>query len=97
MEERPLPLGTHISDRVEKGGVHFYRIDLSTGDVQRPFAITAQTTGSNRLKLLLFDKNEAGGWSLKATVSGQRRCCTCNVRCICCWNPINQSINQLDH
>ncbi|CAK8537143.1 unnamed protein product [Lathyrus sativus] len=61
---RPLPLGEFISKRVEKQCAHFYSVTITEEEARAGFVCRVQSSDKSKFKLLYFDQEDNGGFSL---------------------------------
>ncbi|XP_068637299.1 chaperone protein dnaJ 15-like [Aristolochia californica] len=61
---RPLPLGTAVSEKVEKQCAHFFRVTINDQQAQAGIVVRVTSASQSKFKLLYFENEANGGYGL---------------------------------
>uniref|UniRef100_A0A0A0KPP4 J domain-containing protein n=1 Tax=Cucumis sativus TaxID=3659 RepID=A0A0A0KPP4_CUCSA len=61
---RPLPIGTSVSGKVDKQCAHFFGVTINEEQAQTGIVIRVTSTAQSKFKLLFFEQDINGGYSL---------------------------------
>ncbi|XP_022152257.1 chaperone protein dnaJ 15-like isoform X1 [Momordica charantia] len=61
---RPLPVGTSVSGKVDKQCAHFFGVTINEEQAQAGIVIRVTSTAQSKFKLLFFEQDFNGGYSL---------------------------------
>ncbi|XP_019101090.1 PREDICTED: chaperone protein dnaJ 15-like [Camelina sativa] len=71
---RGLPIGTSVSGKVDKQCAHFFRVTISEQQAESGVVVRVTSTAQSKFKLLYFDQDSSGGYSLALQEESVRTC-----------------------
>ncbi|KAL6549638.1 Chaperone protein dnaJ 15 [Orobanche hederae] len=69
---RPLPIRTSVSDKVEKQSAHFFGVTISDEQAKSGTAVRVISAAHSKFKLLYFEQDANGGFSLAFQVHSRQ-------------------------